>query len=113
MAQCEEQGFSGVTGGHFAMFLAKAEEMGIPGLAGKGNSGEASRAGVTIRWAFTPETQTLTVQCTDSPMLLPCALINSKIREAVAHGMTLVPGAAAPGADAAPGGAAAPGKDQV
>ena len=95
MAQCEEQGFSGVTSEHFATFIAKAEEMGIPGLAGKGNSGEASRAGVTIRWNFNPETRMLTVQCTDSPMLLPCALINSKIREAVAHGMSLVPGAAA------------------
>ena len=95
MAHCEEQGFSGVTSEHFGMFLAKAEELGIPGLAGKGNSGEASRAGVTIRWEFKPETNTLTVQCTDSPMLLPCTLINSKIREAVAHGMSLVPGAGA------------------
>ena len=84
MAACEEQGFSGVTSEHFATFAARAEEMGMPGLAGAGHSGQASRSGVTIRWAFDPQTQTLTVQCTESPMLLPCGLINGKIREAVA-----------------------------
>ena len=87
MAHCEEQGFSGVTSEHFSMFIEKAGQMGIPGLAGQGNSGQASRSGVTIRWNFNPETKTLSVQCTDSPMLLPCALINSKIREAVAYVM--------------------------
>ena len=83
MAQCEEQGFSGVTSEHFGMFLEKAESLGIPGLAGKGNSGEASKGGVTIRWSFDPAAKNLTVQCTESPMLLPCAMINNKIREAV------------------------------
>ena len=83
MAACEEQGFSGVTSEHFATFLEKAESMGIPGLQGKGNSGQASKSGVTIQWGFDPEAKTLKVQCTESPMMLPCGMINGKIREAV------------------------------
>ncbi len=87
MAECQEQGFSGITSEHFAFFLSKAEQLGIPGLAGQGNSGEASHSGVTIRWSYDPEGQVLKVQCTKSPMLLPCSLINSKIQEAVASAL--------------------------
>ncbi len=83
MAACEEQGFSGVTSEHFASFAAKAESLGMPGLNGHQNSGQATKSGVTIRWDFNPADGTLKVQCTESPMLLPCALINAKIKEAV------------------------------
>ena len=83
MAACEEQGFSGVTSKHFASFAAKAESLGMPGLSGQQNTGQASKSGVTIRWEFNPDAGTLKVQCTESPMLLPCALINAKIKEAV------------------------------
>ena len=85
MAQCEEQGFSGVTSEHLNFFLQKAESLGMPGLAGKGSSGEASKGGVTIRWSYDEASKTLKVQCTESPMLLPCAMINNKIREAVSE----------------------------
>jgi hypothetical protein len=81
MAACEEQGFTGVTSGHFATFAEKAASLGMPGL--QGHSGQASRSGVTIRWEFNAAEKTLTVQCTEAPMLLPCALINAKIRDAV------------------------------
>ena len=83
MAQCEEQGFSGVTSEHIGMFLEKAEQFGLPGLAGQGHSGQASHMGVTVKWAYDESAKTLSVQCTESPMLLPCSLINNKIREAV------------------------------
>ena len=83
MAQCEEQGFSGVTSEHLAMFLEKGQELGLPGLGGAGHTGQATHMGVTIRWAYDPSAKTLAVQCTESPMLLPCALINSKIQQAV------------------------------
>ena len=84
MAQCEEQGFQGVTPEHFALFLLKGEHMGLPGLAGQGPSGVASHSGVTIRWNYDAAAKTLIVQCTESPALLPCAFINSRIKEAVA-----------------------------
>lgn len=96
MAACEEQGFSGITSEQFATFVEKAESMGIPGLKGQGNSGQASRSGVTIKWAFDPEAKSLKVQCTESPMLLPCGLINGKIREAVAYVINQTGAAGAP-----------------
>ena len=83
MAACEEQGFSGVTSEHFASFADKAAAMGMPSLKGHAPSGQATEAGVTIRWEFNAEARTLTVQCTEAPMLLPCGLINAKIKEAV------------------------------
>ena len=90
MAQCEEQRFEGVTGEHFAGFLTKGEELGLPPLSGDGHSGEATHMGVKICWTFDEAAQRLTVQCVQAPMLLPCTLINGKIREAVqsvlAHG---------------------------
>ena len=84
MAECDEQVFQGVTNEHLGKFLAKGQELGMPKLEGNGNSGEASHSGVTIRWNFNPEANTLAVQCTRSPMLLPCSLINGKIKDAVA-----------------------------
>lgn len=84
MAECEEQVFSGVTQEHLGLFLAKGESLGMPKLTGDGNTGEASHSGVTIRWNFNPEANTLAVHCTKSPMLLPCSLINGKIKDAVA-----------------------------
>ncbi len=99
MAQCEEQGFSGVTNEHFVSFLQKAEQFGIPGLAGQGNSGQASHSGVTIRWEFQPESNTLRVQCIESPMLLPCSFINNKIREAMSAAMGKAGLAGAPTAE--------------
>jgi hypothetical protein len=71
MPACEEQGFSGVTSEHFAS------------LGGQQHSGQATESGVTIRWEFNQKAGTLKVQCTETPMLLPCGLINAKIKEAV------------------------------
>ena len=84
MAQCEEQSFEGIAPEHFAAFLAKGEEMGLPKPASDGPVGEATHSGVTIRWNFDAAARTLTVQCTKSPAMLPCSFINSRIKEAVA-----------------------------
>ncbi|RRA48890.1 hypothetical protein [Acidipila sp. EB88] len=92
MAQCEEQGFSGVTSEHFALFLKKGQQLGLPGLNGTGYTGEASHMGVTIRWSYVEASQTLSVQCVQSPMLLPCSLINGKIRDAVQSVLASAPG---------------------
>ena len=83
MAGCAEQVFEGVTSEHFRQFAAKAQGMGMPDLAGAGHRGEATESGVTIRWAFEPQASVLRVQCMDAPFLLPCGLINGKIKEAI------------------------------
>ena len=94
MAGCEEQTFSGVRGEHVRFFLAKAEQFGLSGLAEQGNSGEVSEKGFSLRWHFTPETGVMTVQCTKAPMMLPCSMINGRIREAIASLLGSTPGAA-------------------
>ena len=83
MAECEEQVFTGVTSEHTDAFLAKAAQFGMGGIAGKGTSGEATQMGVTIRWHYDEAARTLAVQCMKAPMLLPCGMINGRIREAV------------------------------
>jgi hypothetical protein len=65
------------------MFLQKAKEFGIPGVESLGTSGQTSHMGVTIKWAYDESANTLSVQCTESPFLLPCSLINSKIADLV------------------------------
>ncbi len=84
MAGCEEISFSGVTREHVQEFLQKGEQIGLPGLAGQGDHGEVSHSGVTVRWDYRPEARVLVVQCTKAPMLFPCALINTRIKEVLA-----------------------------
>jgi hypothetical protein len=93
MAACEEQVFSGVASEHVAMFLAKGKQFGLAGVTEQGHSGQTSYSGFSLRWEYSQDERMLTVQCTESPMLVPCALINSKIRDAVASALrqTTVP----------------------
>jgi len=83
VAECEEQVFAGVTSEHTGAFLAKAAQFGMGSLGGKGTSGEATQMGITIRWHYDESAKTLAVQCMKAPALLPCAMINGRIRDAV------------------------------
>jgi hypothetical protein len=47
------------------------------------DSGSASSEGFTVHWDYHAETQTLTIQCTDSPFWAPCSIINSEINNMV------------------------------
>jgi hypothetical protein len=80
MAGCETQTFSAITQARFDCLVLKAQASGITIT---GNSGEASKDGVTIRWEFDPTGQTLELQCTDAPFFVPCGMINGKINELV------------------------------
>jgi hypothetical protein len=77
---CAAQVFSGITDARFQCLVAKASANGI---AISGNSGSASKDGITIAWNFDPGSQTLTLQCTATPFFLPCSVINGKIHEMV------------------------------
>jgi hypothetical protein len=77
---CVEQNFTGFTPERFDCLLQKAQAVGIDIT---GNSGTASRDGIEIAWNFDPSAQTLTIQCIAAPLLVPCGLINSKIRTLV------------------------------
>ena len=80
MSECAAQVFSGVTQNQFTCLSGKAEAQGIP-IAG--NSGSASKDGISISWEFNPEAGTLTIQCTASPFYVTCGTINAKVHDLV------------------------------
>ena len=80
MASCDAQTFSGITQEHFACLLQKAQSSGIDI---SGDSGTATRSGITIEWNYDPVVQSLTVRCTDKPLFVGCGVITSQIRELV------------------------------
>ena len=47
------------------------------------DSGNAGADGFTVHWNYDPTSQILSIQCTDSPFLVPCSTINSKINDEV------------------------------
>ena len=66
MGSCAAQIFTGISPSQFACLLKKANDAGIPI---SGNSGTASKDGITITWAFDPTINTLNIQCTSAPFL--------------------------------------------
>jgi hypothetical protein len=80
MSGCPAQTFTAVTQDQFDSLLQKAAAAGIPI---SGNSGSASQQGITISWNFDPVAQTLMLECTGKPFLIPCGTINSKIHDLV------------------------------
>lgn len=83
MAGCEEQVFEGITPGHLQKFMARGAQFGLPVGGAAADHGEVTHMGVTVRWLYEDASQTLRVQCTKAPMLLPCTMIHSQIKDAV------------------------------
>jgi len=81
MPGCEAQTFTGVTPHQFTCIAQKAQEES--GLALSGDSGTVSAQGISVSWTFDPLSLTLTIQCTDKPMFVPCGMLSSKIRDIV------------------------------
>ena len=80
MAACETQTFTGITQQRFDCLVQKAAAAGI---VISGNQGQASQDGITMRWNFDSEKQTIELQCLESPWYAPCATVNSKIHDLV------------------------------
>jgi hypothetical protein len=53
------------------------------GVQIKADSGNASSDGFTVHWSYDGSAEMLSVQCTDSPLLVPCSLINSEINNMI------------------------------
>jgi len=47
------------------------------------DSGSASKDGFTVHWNFDAGAQILSIQCTDSPIFVPCSAINSEINNMI------------------------------
>lgn len=59
---------------------AVAEKLGI---AVSGDSGQASKLGVTIGWSYDRVAQRLSLTCLDKPFIVSCDYVNGQIGEAV------------------------------
>jgi hypothetical protein len=55
------------------------------GIAIDADRGEASERGFTLRWSYDASAQTLQVQCTKKPFVVPCGMVNSRINAAAAQ----------------------------
>jgi hypothetical protein len=53
------------------------------GIAVSGDSGQASKMGVTIGWSYDPAAQRLTLTCLDKPFIVSCDYVNDQIAQAV------------------------------
>jgi hypothetical protein len=40
--------------------------------------------GFTLKWSYDPSAQTLQIQCTKKPFLVPCGTVNGRIEDAAA-----------------------------
>jgi hypothetical protein len=80
MSDCAAQTFTSITSDQFNCLVLKAQANGINI---SGNSGTASKDGITITWNFDPTAETLTLQCTGKPFFVSCGTINSEIHTLV------------------------------
>jgi hypothetical protein len=79
MSACAMLTFNNVTPEAWTCVQAAAAQYGITGA----DSGQQTANGFTVTWAYTLTTQTLQIQCTDSPIFVSCSIINSHIHDAV------------------------------
>lgn len=50
------------------------------GIRIESDGGEASKKGFTLKWTYNPSEQTLQIQCSDKPFLVPCGVVNDRIK---------------------------------
>jgi hypothetical protein len=82
MSACEKLVFQNVDQPKFDCISQNVSSQ--VGVALSGPSGSASKDGFTVTWDFDVTQLTLAIQCTDSPFVVPCSLINSRIHALVA-----------------------------
>jgi hypothetical protein len=81
MSACAMQTYNNVT--QAAWQSAKQAVAAKFGVQITTESGNASSDGFTVHWRYDAATQTLSIQCTDSPFLVPCSAINAEINNMV------------------------------
>lgn len=74
---CDPLEFSGVDE---AKLAGIKESLGREyGVRIESDQGEQTVRGFTFEWDYKPDDQTLRIQCTGKPMLVPCGVINGRI----------------------------------
>jgi hypothetical protein len=52
------------------------------GIRIESDHGEASKRGFTLKWTYDASEQALQIQCSRKPLLVPCGVVNNRIRDA-------------------------------
>jgi hypothetical protein len=52
------------------------------GISIASDRGEASERGFTLKWTYDAAEQTLQIQCSKKPFLVPCGIVNNRVRAA-------------------------------
>ena len=94
MSACAMQTFNNVTPA--AWESAKQVVATKFGVQISTDSGTVSSDGFTVHWNYDAQTEILSIQCTDSPIFIPCSVINSEIHDMVEatlnqHNITIAP----------------------
>jgi hypothetical protein len=79
---CDPLTFSGVDAPKWA--CAKDTVSREYGIRIESDRGEASKRGFTLRWTYEAGQQTLQIQCSKKPFLVPCGVVNNRINDAAA-----------------------------
>jgi hypothetical protein len=74
---CPAITLTGITTEKYQTLLAKAAAQGLE-LAGP--SGSTGFQGMQFTWNYDAASDSLTIQCTDKPIFVPCSMIESRIR---------------------------------
>jgi hypothetical protein len=80
MPSCPPIIFEAMTAEKYAALLQTAQSQG---LAISGLSGSTSYQGMSFTWSYDSVAESLTLQCTEKPMFIPCSMIESRIRSVV------------------------------
>ena len=81
MSACESIVFSGITQEKWICIKETVQQK--TGIVIDTDSGTTTRSVFTVTWNCNLETQILTFQVTDKPMMIPCDAIYSRFRDVV------------------------------
>jgi hypothetical protein len=79
---CDPLNYSGVDSSKWD--CAKEVVQSEYGMAIGSDQGEMTERGFTLKWSYDPSAQTLQIQCTKKPFVVPCGMVNSRIEDAAA-----------------------------
>ena len=80
MSSCPAMTFTEIGPEKYQSLLATAKSQGLD-LTGE--TGSTTYQGMDFTWTYSPAAQSLAIQCTNKPLLVPCSMIESKIRSLI------------------------------
>lgn len=75
---CDALNYSGVDASKWE--AARETIGGEYGISIESEQGEQSKSGFTLTWTYDASAQTLEIQCREKPFLIPCGVVNHRIR---------------------------------